>query len=1090
MSPRMYCVRRPRSLPSSATSKRRLEGAARHAVRVQVPGSQPIADRERDSGSGARSGREEGEELWLRAHLDKMVGVLRIQLPKLRRMVLVGTACALGLLRLAGELESSPAAPAAPAGVWQPLVEQPTPPARAPARSWEALLSEQLALQPAPREWAPPPADGVGRELRVGRCVGDALWQFASEVGRELASRAGRVLALVDLALDGDELHVDWVFCDRAGSSVVQHILRRAGTPAHLQRVQWRWPDGRASGWWSPQHGRVSEHSALPAGALSVGSGSADVIAVDAEHRLNSSRPVIVRSFREPRPSTVFESSVDMVIGVFKRPRSQYIDAPSMFVPRLYLDMVAQGRDPLQLLRAGPPEPNINEGLSAPPRGFAGLLAGECLDLQRPSSVWRVFFFNALAERFQGRREVLELGYCRPRMNRAKPLPESRESDLPDRFDAAIKAFRRVRFGIAFEYSEAPGFITDRIANVKLAGAVPIYWGAPDAAAYLNTDAFIHCNFSTGGDEVIERLLGAAERRLVDSGAPEAPGNSTTAAAAAAAAAAAVGAARRGPAYSKTALLDVVETDALRQLGGDPFRQCLDAIERLEADPEAYRRMRDAPLLRVGSELVNASTYAESLEVAARLARLAVARREQLLQLRLQVPRPRSDPALRIGLCNRDMFSRFAVDVGRELARRAGLEMETVDLSIDGDERFVDVMFCERGSTDAVRQTLARTETRARLDRVQWRWPDGRSSGWWSPHSQDGGAAPLPGALHVGSDRITTLVAGSGARSPSSLQNELGRPIVVRYHGEPWFTGVAPGVDVAVDTKTEKLQGDVVAMYAPYLYISFALRGPGMGEPASLMAGGQLPEGGSPVSQRLFAAFLASYCITQVDSALFRVAFFNALEERFRGRERTLAIGRCTPRTVRTAPNVLRLRQDDPDRFDSAVRAFQGFRFGIAFENSQVPGYITEKIANVKLAGAVPIYWGAPDVASYLNTDAFLWCNVSTAHIKWDKLMSNARTAYRATGAVLDEGHDPPAFLDLAEVELIQRLGGNPFQACLDAVERLNADPVEYRRMRDAPLLKAGSGLFDPAVYAASIEAAIELSRNATRSSAIADAVD
>jgi hypothetical protein len=267
---------------------------------------------------------------------------------------------------------------------------------------------------------------------------------------------------------------------------------------------------------------------------------------------------------------------------------------------------------------------------------------------------------------------------------------------------------------------------------------------------------------------------------------------------------------------------------------------------------------------------------------------------------------------------------------------------------------------------------------------------------------------------------------------------------------------VAPGVDVAVDTKTAFLPGDIVAMYAPYLYISFALRGPGMGEPASLMAGGQLPEGGPPVSQRLFAAFLTSYCFEQILSAMVRVAFFNALEERFRGRERTLAIGRCKPRTARTAPQVLRLQEDEPDRFDSAVRAFQGFRFGIAFENSQVPGY--------------------------LNTDAFIWCNVSTTHIDWDKLMSDARQK---------EGRDNnDAFLDLAELELIQRLGGNPFQACLDAVERLNADPEEYRRMRDAPLLKAGSGLFDPAVYAASIEAAIELSRNAARSSAIADAVN
>lgn len=40
----------------------------------------------------------------------------------------------------------------------------------------------------------------------------------------------------------------------------------------------------------------------------------------------------------------------------------------------------------------------------------------------------------------------------------------------------------------------------------------------------------------------------------------------------------------------------------------------------------------------------------------------------------------------------------------------------------------------------------------------------------------------------------------------------------------------------------------------------------------------------------------------------------------------------------------------------------RGFRFNLAFENTRSPGYVTEKLVEPLLAGAIPIYWGAPDV--------------------------------------------------------------------------------------------------------------------------------
>jgi hypothetical protein len=48
------------------------------------------------------------------------------------------------------------------------------------------------------------------------------------------------------------------------------------------------------------------------------------------------------------------------------------------------------------------------------------------------------------------------------------------------------------------------------------------------------------------------------------------------------------------------------------------------------------------------------------------------------------------------------------------------------------------------------------------------------------------------------------------------------------------------------------------------------------------------------------------------------------------------------------------------------------FKFIICFENSYTDGYITEKIFNCFLAGTIPIYKGAPDIKTFINTESFI----------------------------------------------------------------------------------------------------------------------
>jgi hypothetical protein len=51
---------------------------------------------------------------------------------------------------------------------------------------------------------------------------------------------------------------------------------------------------------------------------------------------------------------------------------------------------------------------------------------------------------------------------------------------------------------------------------------------------------------------------------------------------------------------------------------------------------------------------------------------------------------------------------------------------------------------------------------------------------------------------------------------------------------------------------------------------------------------------------------------------------------------------------------------------------FKEYKFVICFENSYESNYITEKLPNVMLGGAVPVYRGAPNVSQYFNTDSFI----------------------------------------------------------------------------------------------------------------------
>jgi hypothetical protein len=48
------------------------------------------------------------------------------------------------------------------------------------------------------------------------------------------------------------------------------------------------------------------------------------------------------------------------------------------------------------------------------------------------------------------------------------------------------------------------------------------------------------------------------------------------------------------------------------------------------------------------------------------------------------------------------------------------------------------------------------------------------------------------------------------------------------------------------------------------------------------------------------------------------------------------------------------------------------YNFALAFENCELPGYITEKIFDCFYVGTIPIYLGAPDIKEYIPADCFI----------------------------------------------------------------------------------------------------------------------
>lgn len=119
---------------------------------------------------------------------------------------------------------------------------------------------------------------------------------------------------------------------------------------------------------------------------------------------------------------------------------------------------------------------------------------------------------------------------------------------------------------------------------------------------------------------------------------------------------------------------------------------------------------------------------------------------------------------------------------------------------------------------------------------------------------------------------------------------------------------------------------------------------------------------------RRFCSFLYSQCDWP-----HRQYFFDLLDSM----EPVDAIGKCAG-AVNKYEHIEHMKSRQQQWYlDDAVRQYYNFKFVIAFENSIAPGYVTEKIVNAFLGGAIPIYWGnSTTVTRMFNPRSFIDCGV------------------------------------------------------------------------------------------------------------------
>jgi len=157
--------------------------------------------------------------------------------------------------------------------------------------------------------------------------------------------------------------------------------------------------------------------------------------------------------------------------------------------------------------------------------------------------------------------------------------------------------------------------------------------------------------------------------------------------------------------------------------------------------------------------------------------------------------------------------------------------------------------------------------------------------------------------------------------------------------------------DLAIVTKTELLT-KCPTILCPQFVFAFME----MGKPPSLL----IKNTNEVINKTKFCCFAYSNCDETFKGVRDRKRFYHLMNEMTNGRVDNL--GKCYNGNY-DFKNTPWTKNDD---------IYKPYKFVIAFENSQLNGYITEKLIMPMFSRAIPIYLGAPDFNKYINTRSII----------------------------------------------------------------------------------------------------------------------
>ena len=117
------------------------------------------------------------------------------------------------------------------------------------------------------------------------------------------------------------------------------------------------------------------------------------------------------------------------------------------------------------------------------------------------------------------------------------------------------------------------------------------------------------------------------------------------------------------------------------------------------------------------------------------------------------------------------------------------------------------------------------------------------------------------------------------------------------------------------------------------------------------------------------------------------------------------------------------------------------YKFSIDMENSAVLGYVSEKVFTGLLANSVPIYFGAPDIAEYINPKRIVICSIPEERLEELEKHKVYKTFVFGNVTIESDNYNASKLFDLA-VDAV----GEDLRECLDETVELYHDEAKYLR--------------------------------------------